>query len=113
MWNCHTSCDLLNVGPWQDTLEIAKKWLDDNPYEVLTFLIVNYEFTNVENFVSAIQGSGLNEYLYVPEYVPQYRDQWPTLGEMILKNQRMVFFMDYDANQTAVPYVLDEFTHIW
>lgn len=24
-----------------------------------------------------------------------------------------MIFMDYDANQTAVPYILDEFTHIW
>lgn len=52
-------------------------------------------------------------YLYTPQYVPQHRDQWPTLGEMILSGKRVVMFMDYNANQTAVPYILDEFTHIW
>lgn len=113
LWNCHTSCDLLNAGTWQSELEIAKDWLDANPYEVLSFLIVNSDFTTVENFVPAITNAGLLPYVYEPQYVPQYRDQWPTLGEMILKGQRMVFFMDYNANQTSVPYVLDEFTHIW
>lgn len=32
---------------------------------------------------------------------------------MILSGKRAVIFMDYEANQTAVPYILDEFTHIW
>jgi hypothetical protein len=32
---------------------------------------------------------------------------------MILNNERAVVFMDYNANQTAVPYILDEFTHMW
>lgn len=88
-------------------------WLKNNPYDVVTILIVNSDLTSAENFVPAIQNSGLAEYAYVPEYAPQHKDQWPTLGEMILKDQRAVVFMDYNANQTAVPYILDEFTHIW
>lgn len=32
---------------------------------------------------------------------------------MILTNKRVVMFMDYNANQSSVPYILDEFTHIW
>jgi hypothetical protein len=38
---------------------------------------------------------------------------WPTLGEMILSQKRVVIFMDYNANQTAVPYIIDEFTNAW
>lgn len=113
LWNCHTSCDLLNAGTWESELAIAKNWLDANPYDVLSFLIVNSDLTKVENFVPAITNAGLLQYAYEPQYVPQYRDQWPTLGEMILKGQRMVFFMDYNADQSSVPYILNEFTHIW
>jgi hypothetical protein len=32
---------------------------------------------------------------------------------MILSGKRVVLFMDYNANQTAVPYILDQFSHIW
>jgi hypothetical protein len=111
--NCHTSCDLLNAGPWQDSLEIVANWLRTHPYDVVTWLIGNSDFVDVEKYVPAIQNSGLAPYLYEPEYVPQHRDQWPTLAEMIISGKRMVFFMDYKANQKKVPYIMDEFSHIW
>ena len=40
--------------------------------------------------MSAIENSGIRRYLYEPEYVPQRRHQWPTLGEMILSGKRVV-----------------------
>ncbi|CZT20334.1 related to BSC1 Transcript encoded by this ORF shows a high level of stop codon bypass [Ramularia collo-cygni] len=113
LYNCHSNCDLLNTGPYQDTLTTIRKFLDDNPYDVVSILIVNSVYTKVENFVPAITNAGLLPYVYEPQYVPQHRDQWPTLGEMILRNQRAVIFMDYEANQESVPYILDEFSHIW
>ena len=79
----------------------------------MTWLIGNSDFTSVENYVSAIQNSGIAPYLYEPEYIPQRRHQWPTLAEMILSGKRVVMFMDYNANQTAVPYILDQYSHIW
>lgn len=113
LYNCHTSCDLLNAGTWQSELETIVTWLQQNPFEVLTILVGNSDLTVVENFVPAIQNSGLSQYLYTPPYIPMHKDQWPTLGEMILNNDRVVMFMDYWANQQSVPYILDEFTHIW
>lgn len=32
---------------------------------------------------------------------------------MILSGKRVVMFMDYNANQTAIPYILDEFSHMF
>lgn len=110
---CHTSCALLNAGTWQSGLETLVSWLEANPFEVVTWLIVNSDFTSVENYVSAIENSGIRDYLYEPAYVPQHRDQWPTLGQMILSGKRVVMFMDYNANQDSVPYILDEFTHMF
>lgn len=91
----------------------VREFLDTHPYDVVSVLIVNSDYVNVEKFVTPITNAGLLPYVYEPEYIPQHRNQWPTLSEMILRNQRCVIFMDYQANQTAVPYVLDEFTHIW
>ena len=113
IFNCHTSCNLLNAGPWQDYLTTISKWVASHPYDVVTILVVNSDFKTIDKYVPAIQNSGIAQYLYEPKYVPQRRDQWPTLGEMILSGKRVVMFMDYNANQTAVPYVLDEFTHMW
>ncbi|EMC97503.1 hypothetical protein BAUCODRAFT_68720 [Baudoinia panamericana UAMH 10762] len=113
IYNCHTTCDLLNAGTWQSELETLVGWLEQNPYDVVTFLIVNSDYRNVQDYVAPIQNSGIASYLYEPEFVPQYRQQWPTLGHMILTGKRVVMFMDYNANQTEVPYILDEFAHIW
>lgn len=88
-------------------------WLRENPFEVLTMLIGNSDLAYVEDFVPAIQNSGIAPYLYTPPLVPMHKDDWPTLGEMILNNDRVVMFMDYYANQDSVPYILEEFTHMW
>lgn len=113
IYSCHTSCDLLNAGTLQSGFETLVSWLEDNPYDVVTWLIVNSDFVDVEEYVAPIENSGLRQYLYEPAYVPQHRDQWPTLGEMILSGKRVVIFMDYKADQSKVPYVLAEFGHIW
>ncbi|KAK5110106.1 hypothetical protein LTR62_006240 [Meristemomyces frigidus] len=113
IYNCHTSCSLLNAGTWQSSLETLVAWLQQNPYEVVTWLIVNSDYVSVGNYTAAIENSGIKPYLYIPQYSPQHRDQWPTLGEMILSGKRVVMFMDYYADPASVPYILDEFTHIW
>lgn len=38
---------------------------------------------------------------------------WPTLGQMILTQKRVVIFMDYKADQDTVPYILDQFSQLW
>lgn len=107
---------MLNAGKFEDSLKLIAGWVASHPYDVVTILIGNSNFAagvTVKDYVTPIQNSGIAQYLYEPAYVPQYRDQWPTLGEMILSGKRVVMFMDYNANQTEVPYVLDEFTHMW
>lgn len=64
-------------------------------------------------FVPAIENSGLKNIIYSPPKAPMALDDWPTLSEMILSNKRAVFFMDYQANETAVPYIMDEFSQLW
>nr|POF12659.1 putative secreted protein [Quercus suber] len=116
IYNCHTSCELLNAGTWQSELETITAWVESHPYDVVTILIANSDFADgvtVADYVAPIQNSGIAQYLYEPEFIPQHRDQWPTLGEMILMGKRVVMFMDYNVNQTAVPYVLDQYSHIW
>ncbi|KAL8953731.1 MAG: hypothetical protein Q9222_000413 [Ikaeria aurantiellina] len=110
---CHTSCDLLNVGTAESYFANITSWVRRHPYDVVTVLIGNGDLVNVNNYVAPLQSSGLARYAYIPPKVPMGIDDWPTLSEMILKQKRVVIFMDYNANQTAVPYVLDEFSQVW
>ncbi|KAG9750928.1 PLC-like phosphodiesterase, partial [Aureobasidium melanogenum] len=113
IWSCHTSCDLLNAGPYLDELNTVGDWVRDHPYDVVTILIVNSDFIEPGNYSEVLQQSNLADYLYEPPYIPMRLDQWPTLSELILSQKRVIVFMDYNADQTKYPYILDEFTHIW
>jgi hypothetical protein len=113
MYLCHTDCSLLNVGTLEDYLTTVTKWLENNPYEVITILMGNYDLVNVNNFTAPVVNSGLSKYAYEPPKIPMGLDDWPILSDMILMGNRAVIFMDYDANQTEVPYILDEFTQMW
>jgi len=110
---CHTSCDLLDAGSVEDLFRTLVGWLDANPYEVVTILMGNDDVVNVEEYVAPILNSGLKRFVYVPPSVPMDINGWPTLGEMIISGKRVVVFLDYEADQSRVPYILDEFQYIW
>ena len=110
---CHTSCELLNAGPAEAYFANVTTWLAANPNDVVTILIVNGDRVSVKTFTEPIESSGLSKYAYIPPMIPMNLTDWPTLGELIHESQRAVIFMDYEANQTTVPYILDEFSQMW
>lgn len=110
---CHTSCDLLNAGSLVDYLTTVRQWLDANPYDVVTILMGNYDVIDAGNFTDPVYNSGINKYVYTPPTVPMSLDQWPTMSEMILTQNRVVLMLDYQADQDAIPWLLDEFANMW
>lgn len=113
IWLCHTSCDILNAGTLESYLITVTQWLRQNPYDVLTILMGNSDFIGVGNYSSPIESSGLIDYVYTPPRIPMGVNDWPTLSSMILSGKRVVVFLDYQANQTEVPYVIDEFGNMF
>ncbi|KAK7522047.1 PLC-like phosphodiesterase [Phyllosticta citriasiana] len=110
---CHTSCDILNAGTLDDYLADVSSWVSAHPYDVITILIGNADYVKVGNYTRVLENSGLKPFLYEPPQIPMGLEDWPTLSEFILTGKRVLVFLDYEANQTAVPYVMDEFSHIW
>ncbi|OCT46622.1 hypothetical protein CLCR_01951 [Cladophialophora carrionii] len=110
---CHTSCDLLNAGTLEDYLTTVAKWLRAHPYDVVAILMGNYDVIRPGNFTAPVVNSGLIDFVYTPPTQPMPLDSWPTLAEMIFRNQRAVVMLDYEANQTAIPWLLDEFSQMW
>lgn len=108
------SCDLLNSGTVEGYLAKVADWLRKNPFEVITILIGNGDFVDVQKFVSPVEASGIADMAYIPQNTTSLQHYaWPTLGELIQQGKRVVLFMDYKADQTRVPYILDEFTYMW
>lgn len=110
---CHTSCELLNAGTLEAYLTTVVGWLQQNPYEVITILMGNSDVIEIQNYTEPVTNSGLINYVYTTPEIPMPLESWPTLGEMILTNQRVVLMLDYQANQTAIPWLLDEFSQMW
>ncbi|KIW50941.1 hypothetical protein PV05_09717 [Exophiala xenobiotica] len=113
LYLCHTSCDLLNVGTLQNYLTTVTKWLRAHTSDVITILIGNYDLVDPGNFTIPIVNSGLIDFVYTPPTMPMPLDSWPTLAEMIFRQTRAVVMLDYQANQTAIPWLLDEFSQMW
>lgn len=120
---CHTSCDLLDVGPVEDYLREVTAWVEKHPFDVITILFGNgdYEQTDsngkplvtARNFVPTIQNSGLLRYIYQPPKAHMKLDDWPTLSELIFLNKRVITFIDYNFDTDAVPWLLWEFYNMW
>ncbi|KAI0143901.1 PLC-like phosphodiesterase [Hypoxylon sp. NC0597] len=110
---CHTSCDILDAGPITDWLGQVKNWVAAHPYDVVTILLGNGNYSVPSLYVPYIEQTGILRYVYTPPVVPMALDDWPTLSEMVLRGQRVVMFMDYMANQTQFPWLLDEFSQLW
>ena len=109
---CHTSCFEEDAGSVQSYLSTIKTWLDANPNEVLTILLVNGDNVPVSMFDDAYISSELKSYAYTPPTSPIAIDAWPTLQELITAGTRLVAFLDAGAT-ASVPYILDEFTYFF
>ena len=113
---CHTLCipDVSDVGPLSDYLTTVKTFLDANPNEVVTLLLTNGDYVPVGNFSNVFSSiAGLVDYIYVPPQDPLPIGAWPTLGELIGNKTRLIVFLDYDADSSVAPYILDEFAYFF
>lgn len=113
MYLCHTSCDMLNAGPLEDYLATVAEWMRKHPYDVVSFIIGNYDQVDPGNFTGPIERSGLMDLVFTPPMVPMGLDDWPPLGNIILGGKRALIFMDYQADQNRFPWLMDEFSQIW
>jgi hypothetical protein len=92
---CHTFCEIGST-PLPDVLEDIHAFLVTHPADVL--VIVNQDHVTPSDFVSAIADAGLADYALVP---PR-GSAWPTLGEMVVRNRRLVVLAENRAG--AAPW---------
>jgi hypothetical protein len=77
-----------------DGLEEIAEFLASNPHEVLTLII--QDAISVDETVAAFEAAGLTRHLHTQDL----SDDWPTLGEMIDRDERLVVFAE---NEGAPP----------
>ncbi|KAI9641476.1 hypothetical protein NHQ30_010283 [Ciborinia camelliae] len=110
---CHTSCLLLDGGSLENFLTEVKTWMDANPNEVVTLLLVNSDVKSVATFGTAFSSSGIDTYGYTPSSTTAPISTWPTLQTLITANTRLITFVTNIDYTSTYPYLLPEFTYIF
>ncbi|TVY32034.1 PI-PLC X domain-containing protein, partial [Lachnellula occidentalis] len=82
---CHTNCALLDGGSLATFLTQIKTWMDSNPNEVVTLLLVNSDDQEAATFGSIFNSTGISTYGYTPSSTTAYTT-WPTLQTLITAN---------------------------
>lgn len=113
---CHSSCNLLDAGLLSSWLGKIKIWLDNNPNDVVTVLLVNSDNATPAQLHSEFVTANITSYAYKPasSSIPP---SWPTLQTLISANTRLMVFVASIPNRSSIPadqaYLMDEFTFIF
>ncbi|KPI40000.1 PI-PLC X domain-containing protein [Cyphellophora attinorum] len=113
---CHSSCDLLDAGILSTWLMEIKRWMDNNPREVVTLLLVNSDDFNPSDINFHFTASNITEYVYTPASKSAAPATWPTLNDLITSNQRLLTFVASLApanTPDSMAYLMDEFTFMF
>lgn len=90
VWLCHSLCRAGAI-PLVATLRQVGDWLDNNPNEVVTFIV--QDSVSGEQMMEAFEQAGIDRFLATPPADPAA--PWPTLRDMINRNQRLVVFAEH------------------
>jgi hypothetical protein len=90
LYLCHGFCEL-GATPLVAMLEGVRDFLVANPGEVLVFVIEDY--VAPADVAAAFQASGLERFVYRGEAKPP----WPTLGELVARDERVLVFGENDT----------------
>lgn len=110
---CHSSCSLSDAGPLSDWLVEIKTWLDRNPYDVVTILLVNADNAAASDLDAQYQAAAIKSYAYSLPTTTTVPFNWPTLNDLIVSGKRLVTFVADLYPSSEAPYLLNEFNYIF
>ncbi|CAE6997969.1 hypothetical protein CFE70_000585 [Pyrenophora teres f. teres 0-1] len=111
---CHSSCNLLDAGSLGSWLTEIKTWMDANPRDIVTVLLVNADSASPTDLGPIFSQSGIDKLAYTPPSTTTLPKQWPTLDALISNNTRlMTFVASLPQPSSQYPYLMNEFTFIF
>lgn len=90
-YNIQISVSIYLQQPAKNALTDMRTFLDKNPSEIITIFIEDY-VTSPQGLTKVFQASEINKYLFPLSRMPKDGGDWPTVDDMIQKNQRFVAF---------------------
>jgi hypothetical protein len=96
MYLCHTFCELGGTT-LSSVLDDIHTFLVAHPDDVL--VVINQDYVTPEDFVGAVKKAKLGSFVLTP---PAAGRSWPTLGEMVDSDRRLLFMAENHAG--AAPW---------
>jgi hypothetical protein len=96
LFMCHGFCEL-GATHLDEATSALRKYMEQNPREVV--IVVVEDYVPWQDMAEAFEAAGLKKYAYKGPWGPE----WPTLGEMIDKNQRLVLMTEKE--KPTIPWM--------
>ncbi|KAF3438970.1 hypothetical protein FNV43_RR17245 [Rhamnella rubrinervis] len=104
IWLCHsTGGKCYNFTAFQPAINVLKEirtFLEANPSEIVTIFIEDY-VTSPQGLTKVFNASGLNTYWFPLSRMPKNGGDWPTVDDMVQKNQRLVVFTSKSSKEAS------------
>ncbi|XP_047983071.1 PI-PLC X domain-containing protein At5g67130-like [Salvia hispanica] len=104
IWLCHSfggNCfNYTAFVPATTVLNEVRVFLEANPNEIITIIIEDY-VTSPNGLTKIFNASGLNKYWFPLSRMPKNGGSWPTVDDMIAKNQRLVVFTSKSSKESS------------
>ncbi|CAA2976194.1 PI-PLC X domain-containing At5g67130-like [Olea europaea subsp. europaea] len=104
IWLCHSfNGQCLNVTAFEPASNVLKEiqvFLEKNPSEIVTIFIEDY-VTSPQGLSKVFNASGLNKYWFPVAEMPKAGEDWPTVDDMVQKNQRLVVFTSKSSKEAS------------
>ncbi|XP_027361094.1 PI-PLC X domain-containing protein At5g67130 isoform X1 [Abrus precatorius] len=104
IWLCHSAegrC--YNFTAFQPAINVLKdigSFLDANPSEIITIFIEDY-VSSSQGLTKLFQASGLSKYMFPLSRMPKNGEDWPTVDDMVQKNQRLIVFTSKSSKEAS------------
>lgn len=104
IWLCHSfGGKCYNFTAFQPAINVLKEvqaFLEANPTEIVTIIIEDY-VTSPNGLTNVFNAAGLKKYWFPVSRMPKNGENWPTIDDMIQKNQRLVVFTSKSAKEAS------------
>ncbi|CAH9053844.1 unnamed protein product [Cuscuta epithymum] len=114
IWLCHSyGGNCYNVTSFEPAIGVLKEintFLGENPSEIITIFIEDY-VTSPQGLKKVFNESGLSKYWFPVSQMPKNGGDWPTVDDMVNKNQRLVVFTS-KRNKEATDGIAYEWTYV-
>ncbi|MCL7048487.1 hypothetical protein MKW94_004877 [Papaver nudicaule] len=104
IWLCHSFGEkCYNFTAFQPAINVLKEiqvFLDANPSEIITIFIEDY-VASPQGLTKVFDAAGLRKYWFPVSRMPKNGGDWPTVDDMVQKNQRLVVFTSKSAKEAS------------